>query len=60
MIRDTLEKILQERNSNIQKKEEFLSIERIVILREMNMAAINAEIEALKIKIAYRRKLVIL
>jgi hypothetical protein len=63
MIRDIPEKIPQKKNSNIQKKEKkekkFPSVKKTVIPEEMNMVIINTEIEILKIKIVYRRKITI-
>jgi hypothetical protein len=61
IIRDIPEEISQKRNSDIQKKEKnFLSVKKIVTLKRMDMTAINTEIKILKIKIVYRRKVVIL
>jgi hypothetical protein len=59
MIRDIPERISLKK-SDIQKKEkEFSFVEKTVILGEINMTAIDTEIEILKIKIVYRRKVAI-
>jgi hypothetical protein len=59
VIRDIPEKISQKKKSDIQKKEKSFSVKKIVILKEIDMAIINTKIKILKIKIVYRRKLVI-
>jgi hypothetical protein len=59
VIRDIPENISQKKKSDIQKKEKSFSVKKIVILKEIDMAIINTKIKILKIKIVYRRKLVI-
>jgi hypothetical protein len=45
---------------NIAEKKRLFSVEKIVIPKKMNITIINAEMEILKLKIAYRRKMAIL